>query len=53
MNCFQVDFSEVLVTASVKIENLIYGMSDYKSMKERILFIPPPREPKHVKALFN
>ena len=53
LNCYDVDFSIPLVTASVKIENLIWKGSDYKSQKENIFFIPPPRESWHNRALFK
>lgn len=53
VNCFVPDFSLPLVTVSVKIENLEWKGSDYKSQKEKIFFIPPPRESGHNKALFK
>jgi hypothetical protein len=42
-----------LVTVSVKIENLIWKGSDYKRMKEKIFFIPPPRESGQNRAMFK
>lgn len=53
INCFRVDFSKVLVSASVKIENLMWRGSDYKRMWEKIYFIPPIREAWEVKAMFK
>ncbi len=53
INCFRVDFSRVLVSASVKIENLMWRGSDYKRMWEKIYFIPPIREAGEVKAMFK
>lgn len=53
INCFRVDFSRVLVSASVKIENLMWRGSDYKRMGEKIYFIPPIREAGEVKAMFK
>ncbi|MCT4617248.1 MAG: hypothetical protein N4A38_03500 [Candidatus Gracilibacteria bacterium] len=53
INCFDVDFSVPLVTVSVKIENLMWKGSDYKRMKDKIFFIPPPRESSQNKAMFK
>lgn len=53
INCFDVDFSLPLVTASVKIENLMWKGSDYKAMREKIFFCPPVRESGEVKAMFK
>lgn len=53
INCFRVDFSKVLLSASVKIENLMWRWSDYKRMGARIYFIPPIREAWEVKAMFK
>ena len=53
INCFDVDFSKVLVSASVKIENIMWRGSDYKSMWEEIFFNPPVRESGQVKAMFK
>lgn len=53
INCFRVDFSRVLISASVKIENLMWRGSDYKRMGEKIYFIPPIREAGEVKAMFK
>ncbi len=53
INCFRVDFSRVLLSASVKIENLMWRGSDYKRMWEKIYFIPPIREAGEVKAMFK
>jgi hypothetical protein len=44
INAFDVDFSEVLVTVSVKIENIMWKGSDYKAWREKIFFNPPVRE---------
>ena len=53
INCFDVDFSKVLVSASVKIENIEWRGSDYKRMGEKIFFNPPVRESGQVKAMFK
>jgi|GEM_PF-839370 len=51
-NRFQVDFKNTPITIGVNIRNLIYSTKDYKGERDNICFIPPPREPGHVKALF-
>ncbi|MDD4151172.1 MAG: hypothetical protein PHR68_01015 [Candidatus Gracilibacteria bacterium] len=53
INCFRVDYSKVLVSVSVKIENLMWRGSDYKRMGKSIYFIPPIREAGQVKSLFK
>ncbi len=53
INCFKVDFSKVLVSASVNIENLMWRWSDYKRMWKNIWFIPPIREAWQTKAMFK
>jgi hypothetical protein len=53
INCFSVDFSKVLVSTSVKIENLMWRWSDYKRMWKEIFFNPPIRESGQVKAMFK
>lgn len=53
INCFKVDFREVLVSASVAIENLIWRGSDYKRMGKEIFFLPPIREAGQTKAMFK
>ena len=53
INCFDVDFSIPLVTASVKIENIIWKGSDYKAQRSNIFFNPPIRESWQVKAMFK
>jgi len=53
INAFKVDFSKVLVSVSVKIENLMWKWSDYKRMWEKIFFNPPIRESGQVKAMFK
>ncbi|MCD5380452.1 hypothetical protein LR004_00860 [Candidatus Gracilibacteria bacterium] len=53
INCFDVDFSKVLVSASVKIENIMWRGSDYKRMGKEIFFNPPVRESGQVKAMFK
>ncbi|MDD2871981.1 MAG: hypothetical protein PHS49_08405 [Candidatus Gracilibacteria bacterium] len=53
INCFDPDFSQVLVTVSVKIENLMWKGSDYKAMRNKIFFNPPIRESGQVKAMFK
>lgn len=53
INCFKVNFREVLVSVSVNIENLIWRGSDYKKMWEKIFFVPPIREAGQTKAMFK
>ena len=53
INCFDVDFSVPLVTASVNIENLMWKWSDYKRMRDKIFFNPPIRESGQVKWMFK
>ena len=53
INCFDVDFSIPLVTASVKIENIIWKGSDYKAQRSNIFFNPPIRESWQVKSMFK
>ncbi len=51
LNCFNVDLKNCPITIWVNIRNIIYSFKDYNSKKEEIFFIPPPREPRHQKAL--
>lgn len=51
-NRFRLDFKNTPVTIGVNIRNLMYSTKDYKSERDAICFIPPPREPGHVKSLF-
>jgi dihydroorotase-like cyclic amidohydrolase len=51
LNCFQIDFKNAPVTIGVNINNVIYSFKDYKELNEKILFVPPPREPRHQKAI--
>jgi len=51
-NRFVVPFATAPITIGVNIRNLAYSTKDYKSKRENICFIPPPREPGHVKTLF-
>lgn len=53
INCFKVDFREVLVSVSVHIENLMWRGSDYKKMGKNIYFLPPIREAGQTKAMFK
>jgi len=53
INAFKVDFSKVLVSVSVKIENLMWRGSDYKRMWKDIFFNPPIRESWEVKNMFK
>lgn len=53
INCFDVNFSVPLISASVNIENIIWKWSDYKSMWKKIFFVPPVRESGQVKAMFK
>lgn len=51
-NRFTVPFATAPITMGVNIRNLLYSTKDYKSKRENICFLPPPREPGHVKTLF-
>lgn len=51
-NCFVVPFETAPVTIGINIRNLAYSTKDYKSKRESICFVPPPREPGHTKSLF-
>ncbi len=51
-NCFIVPFDTAPVTIGINLRNLAYSTKDYKSKRESICFIPPPREPGHTKSLF-
>ncbi|MDD2891937.1 MAG: hypothetical protein PHQ95_03150 [Candidatus Gracilibacteria bacterium] len=51
-NRFIVPFATTPITIGVNIRNLLYSTKDYKSKREQICFIPPPRESGHVKTLF-
>ncbi len=53
INAFKVDFSKVLVSASVKIENIMWRGSDYRRMWKKIFFNPPIRESGEVKNMFK
>ena len=53
INAFKVDFSKVLVSVSVKIENLMWRGSDYRRMWKTIFFNPPIRESGEVKNMFK
>ncbi len=53
INAFRVDFSKVLVSVSVKIENIMWRGSDYKRMWKEIFFNPPIRESWEVKNMFK
>lgn len=53
VNCFVVDFSQVLVSVSVHIENLMWKGSDYKRMGKNIFFLPPIREAGLTKAMYK
>ncbi len=53
INCYDVDFSKALISASVKIENIMWRWSDYKRMWKEIFFNPPIRESWQVKAMFK
>jgi len=53
INCFSTNFSIPLVSVSVKVENLIWSGSDYKSQKEKIFFNPPIRDSSQTKAMFK
>lgn len=51
-NRFLPDLAKAPITIGVNIRNLAYSTKDYKSKRESICFVPPPREPGHVKSLF-
>lgn len=51
LNCFEIDFANCPITIWVNIKNILYSSKDYNTLKEKALFIPPPREPKHQKAI--
>ena len=51
-NCFRVDFQNAPITAGINIRNIAYSTKDYKSKRDAIYFIPPPRTPGDVKGLF-
>ena len=53
INAFKVDFSKILVSASVKIENIMFRWSDYRAMGKKIFFNPPIRESWEVKNMFK
>ncbi|MCK9272418.1 hypothetical protein M0P65_02625 [Candidatus Gracilibacteria bacterium] len=53
LNRFEIDFKNAPVTIGANISNLIYSFKDYNKLKSSIFFIPPPREPRHQKALKN
>jgi len=53
INAFKIDFSKVLVSVSVKIENIMYRWSDYKRLGKTIFFNPPIRESWQVKGLYK
>jgi len=49
INCFQVDFSQVLVSVSIYLENIMWRGSDYKRLGKGIFRNPPIREAGQVK----
>jgi dihydroorotase-like cyclic amidohydrolase len=53
INCFDPNFGEPMITVSVCIENLMWKGSDYKRMRDEILFNPPVRESGQTKAMFK
>lgn len=53
INCFQVDFSQVLVSVSIYLENIMWRGSDYKRLGKNIFRNPPIREAGQVKWLFK
>jgi hypothetical protein len=53
INCFKVDYKIPLVSASVKLNNLMWRWSDYKRYWKDIFFIPPIREAGQVKAMYK
>ncbi len=53
INCYKVDYKIPLISASVKLNNLMWRWSDYKRMWKDIFFIPPIREAGQVKAMYK
>lgn len=51
LNSYEIDFINAPVTIWVNVRNIIYSFKDYKSLKDKMLFLPPPREPRHQKAI--
>ncbi|MDD2486958.1 MAG: hypothetical protein PHS92_01130 [Candidatus Gracilibacteria bacterium] len=51
LNRFEVDLENAPVTIGTNINSIIYSFKDYNTHKEKIFFIPPPREPRHQKTL--
>ena len=53
INCFKVDYSIPLISASVNLNNLMWRWSDYKRLWKNIFFIPPIREAGQVKSMYK
>lgn len=53
INCFKVDYKVPFISASVKLNNLMWRWSDYKRLGKNIFFIPPIREAWQVKAMYK
>ncbi len=53
INCFKVNYTIPLISASVKLNNLMWRWSDYKRYWKDIFFIPPIREAGQVKAMYK
>lgn len=51
LNCFEIDFANCPVTIWVDIKNIFYSSKDYNTLWKNAFFVPPPREPKHQKAI--
>lgn len=51
LNRYEVDFEESPLTVSVNIRNLAFSTKDSKILRNSQRFLPPPREPRHQKAM--
>ena len=51
LNVFEPDFARCPITIGVNIRNLIYSFKDYYTLGKNAFFNPPPREPRHQKAI--
>jgi len=51
LNAFEPDFANCPITIGVNIRNFAYSFKDYYILGEKAFFVPPPREPRHQKAI--
>jgi dihydroorotase-like cyclic amidohydrolase len=51
LNAFVVDFEHCPITLGVNIRNFAYSFKDYYTLGKEAFFVPPPREPRHQKAI--